>query len=96
MALLIPATQCVLHMPRMVSVGEADKQSSFCKYSIRISILLKNCFFKGYELACLFQHSGKRTEDFTLFGRDHKYCFTSNLKATGKHIFLNKIIFYET
>jgi len=51
MALLIPATQCVLHMPRMVSVGEEDKQLSFCKYSTRISILLKKiAFSRGMSL----------------------------------------------
>lgn len=96
MALLIPATQCVLHMPCIVSVGKADKQLSFCKYSIGISILLKNCFFKRYKLACLFQHSSKKHKDFTLFGRDHKYSFSSNLNATSKHIFLSKFIFYKT
>lgn len=88
MTLLIPATQCVLHM---VSVGEADKQLSFWEWSVRISIfLLKNCFFKGYEFACLFQCSSKGTEDFTVLAWGHKSWFASHLKAA--RIF-DKIIF---
>lgn len=93
MTLLIPATQCVLHLLLMVSVGEADKQSSFWEWSVRISILLKNCFFRGYEFACLFQCSSKGTENFTLLGWGHKSWLASHLNAM--HTF-DKIIFYKT